>query len=150
MIFNIVNSLLTIIPLAIITWVLILLGKETFKKIPKSNYVLAICFIGIWLIVLWMLEREFSATESEITVSWFSILNSFFIIAFASAFSKWWDSKYNPSAAVVWAWTYHYGCRFWFLSLWFNGIEVGVKVSMIWLVLAYLFHTLGFSTVLCV
>ena len=78
MIFNIVNSLLTIIPLAIITWVLILLGIETFKKIPKSNYVLAICFIVIWLIVIWMLEREFSATESEITVSWFSILNSFF------------------------------------------------------------------------
>tara|TARA_B100000683_G_C12470720_1_gene547687 strand:+ start:64 stop:1806 length:1743 start_codon:yes stop_codon:yes gene_type:complete len=144
MIFNIVNSLLTIIPLAIITWVLILLGKETLKKIPKSNYVLAICFIGIWLIVLWMLEREFSATESEITVSWFSILNSFFIIAFASAFSKWWDSKYNPSAAVK------YGLGliimavgFGFLAFGSFGIEVGVKVSLIWLVLAYLFHTLG-------
>ena len=144
MIFNIVNSLLTIIPLAIITWVLILLGKETFKKIPKSNYVLAICFIGIWLIVLWMLVREFSATESEITVSWFSILNSFFIIAFASAFSKWWDSKYNPSAAVK------YGLGliimavgFGFLAFGSFGIEVGVKVGMIWLVLAYLFHTLG-------
>jgi len=144
MIFNIVNTLLTIIPLAIITWVLILLGKETFKKIPKSNYVLAICFIGIWLIVLWMLVREFSATESEITVSWFSILNSFFIIAFASAFSKWWDSKYNPSAAVK------YGLGliimavgFGFLAFGSFGIEVGVKVGMIWLVLAYLFHTLG-------
>lgn len=144
MIFNIVNSLLTIIPLAIITWVLILLGKVTLKKIPKSNYVLAICFIGIWLIVLWMLEREFSATESEITVSWFSILNSFFIIAFASAFSKWWDSKYNPSAAVK------YGLGliimavgFGFLAFGSFGIEAGVKVSMIWLVFAYLFHTLG-------
>ena len=144
MIFNIVNSLLTIIPLAIITWVLILLGKETLKKIPKSNFVLAICFIGIWLIVLWMLEKEFSATESEITVSWFSILNSFFIIAFASAFSKWWDSKYNPSAAVK------YGLGliimavgFGFLAFGSFGIEIGVKVSMIWLVLAYLFHTLG-------
>ena len=144
MIFNIVNTLLTIIPLAIITWVLILLGKETFKKIPKSNYVLAICFIGIWLIVLWMLVREFSATESEITVSWFSILNSFFIIAFASAFSKWWDSKYNPSAAVK------YGLGliimavgFGFLAFGSFGTEIGVKVSMIWLVLAYLFHTLG-------
>ena len=144
MIFNVVNSLLTIIPLAIITWVLILLGKETLKKIPKSNFVLAICFIGIWLIVLWMLEREFSATESEITVSWFSILNSFFIIAFASAFSKWWDSKYNPSAAVK------YGLGliimavgFGFLAFGSFGTEIGVKVSMIWLVLAYLFHTLG-------
>jgi POT family proton-dependent oligopeptide transporter len=144
MIFNLVNTLLTIVPLAIITWVLILLGKQTFKIIPGSNYVLGLCFIGIWWIVLWMLAREFSAKESEITVSWFSILNSFFIIAFASMFSKWWDSKYNPSAALK------YGLGliimatgFGFLAYGASGIEAGVKVSMIWLILAYLFHTLG-------
>ena len=144
MIFNIVNTLLTIVPLAIITWVLVLLGKETFKTIPGSNYILGICFIGIWWIALWMLAREFSATESEITVSWFSILNSFFIIAFASVFSKWWDSKYNPSAAIK----YGLGlvimaAGFGFLAYGASGIEAGVKVSMIWLILAYLFHTLG-------
>jgi POT family proton-dependent oligopeptide transporter len=144
MIFNIVNTLLTTVPLAIITWVLILLGKQTFKNIPGSNYVLGICFVGIWGIVLWMLAREFSAKESEITVSWFSILNSFFIIAFASVFSKWWDSKYNPSAAVK----YGLGliimaAGFGFLAFGSSGIEAGVKVSMIWLILAYLFHTLG-------
>lgn len=144
MIFNIVNTLLTIIPLAIISWVLYLLWKQTFNKIAGSNYVLAICFIGIWGIVLWMLGREFSATESEITVSWFSILNSFFIIAFASAFSKWWDSKYNPSAAVK----YGLGliimaAGFGFLAFGAYGIEEGIKVSMLWLILAYLFHTLG-------
>ena len=144
MIFNIVNTLLTIIPLAIISWVLYLLWKQTFNKIPGSNYVLAICFIGIWGIVLWMLGREFSATKSEITVSWFSILNSFFIIAFASAFSKWWDSKYNPSAAVK----YGLGliimaAGFGFLAFGAYGIEEGIKVSMLWLILAYLFHTLG-------
>jgi len=144
MIFNIVNTLLTIIPLAIISWVLYLLSKQTMKKIPGSNYVLAFCFLGIWGIVLWMLGREFTATESEITVSWFSILNSFFIIAFASAFSKWWDSKHNPSAAVK------YGLGliimaggFGFLAFGAYGIEAGVKVSMVWLILAYLFHTLG-------
>src|SRR5690554_2059010 len=43
---------------------------------------------------------EIKDNEVEITVSWFSILNSFFIIAFASFFSKWWESKYNPSAAM--------------------------------------------------
>jgi len=144
MIFNIVNTLLTIIPLAIISWVLYLLSKQTMKKIPGSNYVLAICFLGIWGIVLWMLGREFTATESEITVSWFSILNSFFIIAFASAFSKWWDSKYNPSGAIK----YGLGliimaAGFGFLAFGAYGIEAGVKVSMVWLILAYLFHTLG-------
>lgn len=82
--------------------------------------------------------------EVEITVSWFSILNSFFIIAFASIFSKWWDSKYNPSAAMK------YGLGLIIMAIGFgllafgsSGMVEGVKVSMIWLILAYLFHTLG-------
>jgi len=143
-IFNIVNALLTVVPLIFITWVLYLLGKQTMKQIPGSNIVLAICFAGIWAVVLWMLNREFTAESSEITVSWFSILNSFFIIVFASLFSKWWDSKYNPSAAVK------YGLGLIIMAVGFGllafgsyGISEGVTVSMIWLVLAYLFHTLG-------
>jgi Dipeptide/tripeptide permease len=91
-----------------------------------------------------MLYREFTATSSEITVSWFSILNSFFIIAFASSVSKIWDSKLNPPAAVK------YGLGLIIMAIGFgllafgsHGIQAGVKVSMIWLVLAYLFHTLG-------
>lgn len=142
--FNIVNALLTIVPLAIITWVLALLAKETKHKIFGSNIVLAVCFIGVWGIVIWMLQRDFSAEVSEITVSWFSILNSFFIIAFANVFSKWWDSKYNPSAAVK------YGLGLIIMAVGFgllaygaHGVTEGVKVSMIWLILAYLFHTLG-------
>ncbi|MFV0238405.1 MAG: peptide MFS transporter, partial [Flavobacteriales bacterium] len=258
LLFNIVNILLTIVPLVIITYVLYLLAKQTFKKIPGSNIVLAICFLSIWGIVGWMINRDlntiayeisykaiktpsldektgeqkvddkgkpifhytamsenYQATPSdiivsqitrigelqnfevgqqiaviakdnkgstfgyldlgdlekirsisnsknenqgaiqatitaikdnevEITVSWFSILNSFFIIAFASFFSKWWDSKYNPSAATK------YGLGLIIMAIGFGllafgsyGIQEGVKVSMIWLILAYLFHTLG-------
>jgi POT family proton-dependent oligopeptide transporter len=256
-IFNIVNALLTIVPLAFITYVLYLLGKRTYKTIPGSNIVLVVCFLGIWGIVGWMLNRDFQTTaydvtysaietpalgddgnqkttedgqlvfnyaavtdatqlkpedkviektvsiaeqadltvgqevkiittdnegekyayldaerltnaisrgdelnidngvvaatvskikdsEVEITVSWFSILNSFFIIVFASFFSKWWDSKYNPSAAVK------YGLGLIIMAIGFGllafgayGITEGVKVSMVWLILAYLFHTLG-------
>jgi len=144
LIFNIVNSLLTVVPLAIITWVLILLAKQTGKTIPGSNIVLAICFIGVWAVAGWMLYQYLTAESSEITVSWFSILNSFFIIALASTVSKLWDSKYNPSAAVK------YGLGLIIMALGFGllaygsyGISAGVKVSMVWLVLAYLFHTLG-------
>lgn len=142
--FNIINTLLTIVPLLIVSWVLVLLGKQSWKKIPGSNVVLAICFIGVWSVAIWMLYKEFTATSSEITVSWFSILNSFFIIAFASTVSKLWDSKYNPSAA------YKYGLGLIIMAIGFGllaygayGITEGIKVSMIWLVLAYLFHTLG-------
>lgn len=250
-IFNVVNTLLTVIPLLIITWVLFLLNKRTFKKIPGSNIVLALCFALVWGVVVWMLARDFSSVsyevtykavaveqvdkngdleivyepitaarpllegevavdhildfstneslevgqpvaahlelgkfvylneaqntkldsdytasnlksqivtgtvaeikenEVEITASWFSILNSFFIIALASVFSKWWESKYNPSAAMK------YGLGLLVMSVGFAilaygarvippGAEAGaVRVGMIWLILAYLFHTLG-------
>lgn len=143
-IFNVVNALLTVVPLAIITYVLYLLWNQTFKKVLGSNIVLVICFALVWSIVIWMLFREFSGDKTEITVSWFSILNSFFIIVFASMFSKWWESKYNPSAA----WKYSFGLillgiGFGLLAFGSNNIVEGAKVSMIWLILAYLFHTLG-------
>lgn len=255
-IYNIVNALLTIGPLIIITYVLYRLYQETHKKILKSNIVLAVCFLGIWGIALWMLNRDWNSNayqvsfqaiekpvvengnpvldeegnqvytytpvtedmlvspsdklvpqsirisemdkftkgqeiniitkdnenstygylppdklvearergkelgrddgvihaevtaiesnEVEITVSWFSILNSFFIIVFASLFSKWFDSKYNPSAAVKYGLgLIIMGMGFGILAYGTHGIAGGIRVSMVWLVLAYLFHTLG-------
>ncbi len=255
-IYNIINALLTIGPLAIITYVLFRLYQETHRKILSSNIVLAVCFLGVWGIALWMLNRDWNSkayevsyqaieepivdngspilddegnqvynyipvtentkvsvsdqlvertiriseladfqvgeqiniitkdnenstygylppdmlevsrirgeelgrdngvvqatvtaiqsNEVEITTSWFSILNSFFIIAFASIFSKWFDSKYNPSAAVKYGLgLIIMGMGFGILAFGTHGLAGGVKVSMVWLVLAYLFHTLG-------
>ncbi len=250
-IFNIVNALLTIVPLAIITYVLIRLIKETYQKALKSNIVLAVTFLLIWGVAIWMLQRDWSTTaynvtysavetpvdaveggessveyypitedfvvpqdavvvernikineavsleagqsisiitknnektqfaylddealelarlrgkelgldngiveakvvsiqdnQVEITTSWFSILNSFFIIALASLFSKWWDSKYNPSASMK------YGLGLIIMAVGFgllawgaHGVEDGgAKVSMVWLIVAYVFHTMG-------
>lgn len=250
LIFNIVNTLLTIIPLLIISWVLVLLYRSTFKKIPGSNIVLILCFSVMWGLAIWMLVQDFSTkvyeiehqaakitnvvegvetityepitdarplaageelvthilelstnkgleigetigahlelgkyiyldeettqrletdylavnraseivqgkvievkeNEVEITVSWFSILNSFFIIALASLFTKWWDSKYNPSAAVK------YGLGLIVMAAGFGILAYGsalippgtlpgeVRVGMIWLIMTYLFLTLG-------
>ena len=250
LIYNIVNTLLTIGPLIIISWVLYLLYKNTFKKIPSSNIVLIVCFGLVWAAVLWMLSQEYKskayeaeyqaivveqmvdgemqttytpvtastviqptdnvvtqklrvstsqpldvsqeiavheelgkyiylnenleskvtadyakenkdsqivqATVSqvldkqvEITVSWFGILNSFFIIAFASFFSKLWESKYNPSPA------YKFGFGLIIMGIGFAVLAYGasaipqgtaagvVRVSMVWLILAYFFHTIG-------
>jgi POT family proton-dependent oligopeptide transporter len=249
-IYNVVNVLLTLIPLLIITYVLFLLWKQTFKKIPYSNIVLVACFAFVWVVVVWMLNRDMNSSayivsyqaiqttskntdsgkidttyipiteayqangsdvlvtknveiadptvfnvgqkiniikknnegsnfayldaekldkfrahaaelnldngiipsevavikdnQVEITVSWFSILNSFFIIAFAPLFSKWWDSKYNPSAAVKYALgLIIMAIGFGFLAMGSYGVAAGVKVSMFWLIIAYLFHTLG-------
>ncbi|WP_346883059.1 peptide MFS transporter [uncultured Algibacter sp.] len=258
-IFNIINTLLTVVPLIIISYVLYVLWRKTFSKIPGSNIVLVICFIAMWGVVGWMLNRDFNTTaydvtynaieqpdmdengvqktnekgelqfkyvpvtlnmkvndtknmvsrtitvgapfvdykvgdkqliinknkeltefsfitteerkqnlknhaaslkkdtgfvnaivtkvrdnEVEITVSWFSILNSFFIIVFASFFSKWWESKYNPSAATKYALgLIIMAVGFGLLAFGSMGMVEGVKVSMVWLILAYLFHTLG-------
>lgn len=256
LIFNIVNSVLTVAPLLIISWVLFLLAKQTLKRIFWSNIILFTCFSLVWAAAVWMLNKDWTSnayqvsytaqqvadidpktgeqkrdkdsgallykqiavTENqhinpkdaisantiiisreklevgqqirmhqeaggkyvyltpeqeskirndyanhkkeskivkaqitqirdnqvEITVSWFSILNSFFIIAFASFISKIWDSKYNPPAA------YKYGLGLIIMAIGFGllaygsyGVQEGVRVSMVWLILAYLFHTLG-------
>lgn len=144
LVFNIVNTLLTIVPLLIISYVLVKLAIATWKKIALSNVILFVCFALIWGAAIWMLYREFSAEVSEIKVSWFSILNSFFIIALASTISKIWDSKHNPSAA------FKYGFGLLFVAIGFlilglgsMGISEGVKISMVFLVLTYLFHTIG-------
>lgn len=143
-IFNIVNTLLTVVPLILITYVVAKLTKQTFGKAPLTNIVQFVCFAGLWGIAIWMLYREFTAESSEIPVSWFSIMNSFFIITFANFVSKIWDTKFNPPAAVK------YGMGLIIMAIGFgllafgaHGIQAGIKVSMLWLILAYLFHTLG-------
>ncbi len=145
--FTIINTLLTVVPLAIISWVLVQLYKQTKQKIAISNWILIFSFLLIWIVIGAMIYKEFTADVTTVTVAWFSTLNSFFIIAFASFFSKWWESKYNPSSAQKYAiGLILLGIGFGFLSIGANQItnttEVH-KVSMLWLILAYLFHTLG-------
>jgi POT family proton-dependent oligopeptide transporter len=166
--FLFINTLITVVPLAIITWVLYLLFKQTFKTYAVANLILATSFVIIWIIAIWMLLKDFytagfisfsdetlsmlkidkvTMAITEVPATWFSTLNSLFIISLAPLFSKWWESKYNPSANMK------YGIGMGLLALGMacvavgaTGIEPGAKtasVSMIWLILVYLFHTMG-------
>lgn len=145
--FRIFNTLLTIVPLVIITWVLFKLFKITFSKYFASNIFLGTSFAIIWGIVIWMLNNQFSQASTEIPASWFGILNSFFIIAFAPLVSKIWESKYNPPATIKFgAGLVLLGIGFGILAYGSAGIPQGAQtasVGIIWLILAYLFHTLG-------
>ncbi len=147
MIFKIVDALLTTIPLIIITWVIYLLTKKTFSRIAVSNIILAIAFVGIWGLVIYRLSDKFSQEGNQIDATWFGILNSFFIITLAPLFSKWWESKYNPSAAMKYGiGLILLGLGFAILSYGASGIPSGAKtasVSIVFLILAYLFHTMG-------
>lgn len=244
-IFVIVNIIITVVPIAIITYVLFKLFQQTFSKYPLGNIFLGSSFVIIWAIVGWMINRDLNSNalvidvpqisqassdggepemvsvteamtignatvtnkettiiepinlsvgdkvdvvevrgkyiflnaekavkareltakegkaspviqatvkrikenEVEIPATWFGILNSLFIIMFAPLFSKWWESKYNPSAATK------YGLGLILLGIGFAALAFGAMtipsgaevatVSIIWLVIAYLFHTLG-------
>ncbi|MEZ4938300.1 MAG: peptide MFS transporter [Crocinitomicaceae bacterium] len=148
-IFKWVNALLTIVPLGVITYVLAMLVRRTMKFYAISAVALSLSFAGIWAIAIWMIYREFSADQSEVPASWFGILNSLFIIIFAPLFSRLWETKFNPPATVKFALgLILLGIGFGILSFGAmeipTGAEAGVvRVSMIWLVLAYLLHTLG-------
>ncbi len=146
-IFIIVNTLITIIPLAVITWVLWKLFRNTFSKYALGNIILAISFVIIWALVITMLYEQFTAEAPEVPASWFSVLNSLFIIIFAPLFSRLWESKYNPSAAVKYGFgLILLGIGFLALAYGSSDIPQGAKtaaVSMIWLVFAYFFHTMG-------
>jgi POT family proton-dependent oligopeptide transporter len=241
--FIIVDIIITVVPIAIISWVLIKLFKQTFKKYALSNLILGFSFVVIWGIVFWKIDRNLNSSsfiveyqvhqvmetgedgkdklvdkfvtddmnmedlaeyktvqmtivqpieftdgqeiflidsdkrgklkylredlegrvendrkitatvvqkkgnEVEIPATWFLILNSLFIIIFAPFFSKWWESKYNPSGATK------YGLGLILLGIGFAALAFGsvsiekgaatASVSLIWLVIAYLFHTLG-------
>ncbi len=145
--FKIIDLLVTVIPLLIITWVLGKLFRNTFEKISLSNMILAFSFVIVWGIVGYKIYAEFSQTGTEVPATWFAILNSLFIIMFAPLFSRWWESKYNPSAAFKYGFgLILLGIGFAFLVVGSMSIAQGAKtasVSMMWLVWAYLFHTLG-------
>lgn len=146
-IFKVVNAAIVVVPLGIITWVLLLLFKQTFAKYSVANLVLGTSFVIIWGIAIWMLKKQFSQDSLEVPASWFSSLNSLYIIALAPLFSKWWESKYNPSANMK------YALGMVFLAVGMitvaigaNGILPGAKtasVSMIYLILVYLFVTMA-------
>jgi len=239
-VFNVINIIITVVPILIISWVLFLLFKQTFSRFALSNIILGTSFIIIWGIVGWMINRNLKSQayvvnyqkvahhstdkdgkdktvytfitegttdanaitdsltirqplelanatkvflfdvdkkgtlkflseekakllpaakrvvaevvrkkgkEVEIPASWFGILNSLFIILFAPLFSKWWESKYNPSAAAKYGLgLILMGIGFAVLAYGSMAIPQGAKaasVSIIFLVIAYLFHTLG-------
>jgi POT family proton-dependent oligopeptide transporter len=146
-IFKWVNSLIVLSAMLILSIVLGNLFKKTFKNYALSNIFLGTSFLIIWGLVFWMLKKEFDAPVAEVPASWFSILNSFFIITCAPLFSKIWESKYNPTGPIKFGTgLILLGIGFAILAYGGLTIEQGAKtasVSMVWLILAYLFHTLG-------
>lgn len=145
--FRWIDAALTIFPLALVSWVLVLLAKQISKKYPTTIFFTALSFVIIWGLAIWKVMEEFKAIETEVTASWFQILNSFFIITFATVFAKLWETKFNPSGPVKFAiGIILVGVGFGALAYGSRDIPQGqltAQVSMMWLVIAYFFHTIG-------
>lgn len=145
--FKWVDAILTLFPLVIVTWVLFGLAKQLFSTYPATIICTFISFAIIWYLGIWKIQREFTALETEVAASWFQILNSFFIITLATVFSRLWERVWNPSGPVKFA------LGLMLLGLGFVVLAYGSKdipqgaatasVSMVWLILAYFFHTTG-------
>ncbi|MFC3199385.1 peptide MFS transporter [Parapedobacter deserti] len=145
--FKWVDAALTIFPLLIVSWVLFSLAKKIFSEYPVSILFTALSFVVIWGLGIWKVYREFYALETEVAASWFQILNSFFIIILASPFSKMWEKAFNPTGPIKFAFgLILLGIGFAVLGYGSRDIPQGAataQVSMIWLILAYFFHTSG-------
>jgi len=145
--FKWIDAILTIVPIAIVTIVLASLAKKLFKEYPLTIIFTAISFLIIWGLGLWKVWREFGNVETEVAASWFQILNSFFIITLASVFSRFWEKIWNPSGPIKFAiGLILVGIGFAALAYGASSIPQGAKtasVSMIWLIIAYFFHTTG-------
>jgi len=147
LIFKFFNSLITVVPMIIITYIIYLLSVNTFSAYKSSSVFLISSFLIVWFIIIWMLAREFNSETTEVPASWYGILNSFYIIVFAPLVSKIWQSKYNVSGP------FKFGFGLILLAIGFAvlaygsiSIPLGAKtasVSMIYLILAYFFHTMG-------
>lgn len=147
MAFKIVNSLITIIPTIILTWLLIKLFIGTAKKSLLGNLFIIACMGIIWALVIWMLGREFGMDQSSVPATWFTVLNAFFIVMLAPLFSKLWGKYWNPKGPIKFGMGLIFlGLGFAALSYGAAGIPSGAKtasVSMFFLIAAYFFHTVG-------
>lgn len=148
-IFGVANTILSVVPILVLTYILIKLFGITFQDYSVSNLVLASAFVLVWYLVINMLVEQFSGDSTEVPAGWFQIFNSLFIICFAPAFSKLWDRQ------LEWLrnWPIKFALGLILLGIGFVILAVGAlsipegaktaSVSMFWLIAAYLFHTLG-------
>lgn len=145
--FKWIDAALTLFPLVIVSVVLYGLARKLLKSYPATILFTLLSFLIIWILGIWKIQREFTALETEVVASWFQILNSFFIITLATIFSKIWEKVWNPSGPIKFALgLFLLGIGFCVLAYGSKDIPQGAataSVSMIWLILAYFFHTTG-------
>ncbi|MBW7869427.1 MAG: MFS transporter, partial [Flavobacteriia bacterium] len=67
MAFGIIDIIITVVPVAIISYVLFLLFKQTYKNYLASNLVLGFSFLIIWGLIIWKIYANFNTYSYEIS-----------------------------------------------------------------------------------
>ncbi|MCB9222953.1 MAG: peptide MFS transporter [Crocinitomicaceae bacterium] len=149
--FKVISSIISLLPVGILVWLFV----GSFKTLGK-DYAAAMSFMGLSVVILlgitgYMIYDQFKAENAEVPATWFQSLNALFIFTLAPLFSFVWQrlakTKLNPNGPQKFAiGLVLLGLGFIPLVYGSAGIVGGTaveKVSMIFLVLAYLLHTMG-------
>ena len=146
LIYKIIDTIISIAPMLVLTWVIIKLAKAIYHKYPLSILFISISFLIIWALVIYRVYDKVSGASLEVDVSWFQILNPLFIVSLAPLFSKFWERTNFSASQKYFGGLTLLSLGFLMLVIGSSTIPAGAKtasVSMIWLILAYFFHTMG-------
>jgi POT family proton-dependent oligopeptide transporter len=146
LIYKIIDFILSVAPMVVLTWVIYKLAMGIIKKFPLTILFTSISFVIIWALVIFRVYDKVTGDNALVDTSWFQILNPVFIISLAPLYSRFWE-KYKFSGPQKF-----FG-GFTLLAIGFGMLVIGASsippgaqtasASMFWLILAFLFHTMG-------
>jgi len=151
MLFKVVSAIISFLPVAILVWLFVGLVSKLGKEYRLGMGFMALSITILIGMLSWMVYDQFSADETEVPATWFQSLNALFIFTLAPLFSWVWrrlaDTRFNPTGPQK------FSIGLVLLGIGFVplvnatagivGADGAVKVSMIFLTLAYLLHTMG-------
>ena len=169
LIYKIVDLILSFTPMIILTGFIYKLFKAIWKTNPLTIIFTSISFLIIWyLVIIRVLNKLLGIKTANLTevfsgfsdngignmftgsvvidTSWFQILNPFFIVILAPLYSKFWKKFTFSGPQKFFIGLTLLAAGFGVLAMGSSSIPNGAEsasISMMWLVLAYLLHTMG-------
>ena len=169
LIYKIIDLILSFTPMIILTGFIYKLFKAIWKTNPLTIIFTSISFLIIWyLVIIRVLNKllgvktanisevfgSFSSSSigemftgaTVVDTSWFQILNPFFIVILAPLYSIFWKKFTFSGPQKFFIGLTLLASGFGMLALGSSSIPNGAEtasISMMWLVLAYLLHTMG-------
>ena len=148
--FKVISSFLSCLPVAILTWMYLGMQRKIGKDFPLAMMFMLLSVVLLWGLIGYMVYRQYFDPNPEVPATWFQSLNALFIFTLAPLFSWLWTflakTSFNPNGLQKFA------IGLLLLGIGFIPMVIGatgitgdstIKVSMVFLVLAYLLHTMG-------